>query len=222
MLIACWSAKGGTGTTVVAAALGVLLARSSGAAVVADLAGDVPAVLGLDDRGVPGIAEWLTLGDNAPAGGLALLELPAAQGLTVLPRGSGPLGPPQRAELLAALLSSEPRQVVADCGVLAPGVGTDSGDVPLLVASSASVSLLVIRPCYLAVRRALDAPLRPSGIVLLAEPNRSLTAGDIEDALGVPIRAEVAVDPAIARAVDAGTLLHRVPRALVRGLRAAA
>jgi hypothetical protein len=39
--------------------------------------------------------------------------------------------------------------------------------------------------------------------------------------LGVPVRAEVEVDSAVARAVDAGLLARRVPRGLERALRGA-
>jgi hypothetical protein len=84
------------------------------------------------------------------------------------------------------------------------------------------VSLLVLRPCYLALRRAVAAPFRPSGVVLVREPGRALTRRDVEAVLGVPVRAEVDVDPAIARAVDAGLLTARLPRGLERALRDAA
>ena len=66
MLLACWSVKGGSGTTVVAAALALLLAqRSPAGALLADLAGqeglggDGAAVLGLDEPSSPGLAGWL-------------------------------------------------------------------------------------------------------------------------------------------------------------------
>src|SRR5215831_8592656 len=46
VLVACWSVKGGVGTTVIAAALALLMAgKSPAGAVIVDLAGDVPAVL---------------------------------------------------------------------------------------------------------------------------------------------------------------------------------
>ncbi|MGH9246054.1 MAG: hypothetical protein ACRD29_17400, partial [Acidimicrobiales bacterium] len=60
MLVSCWSTKGGAGTTVVAAALALLLARShADGAVIVDLAGDVPVALGAADRPGPGVADWL-------------------------------------------------------------------------------------------------------------------------------------------------------------------
>jgi hypothetical protein len=90
------------------------------------------------------------------------------------------------------------------------------------VAASATVSLLVLRPCYLALRRAASFPLRPSGVVLVTDGGRSLTAADVEAVLGVPVRAVVDFDPAIATAVDAGSLGARLPRRLQRSLRHAA
>nr|MBO2501138.1 hypothetical protein [Thermoanaerobacterales bacterium] len=57
MLVACWSVKGGVGTSVVAASLALLLARDAApGAVLADLAGDAPAVLGLPEPAGPGVA----------------------------------------------------------------------------------------------------------------------------------------------------------------------
>lgn len=216
MLVACWSAKGGSGTTVVSVALAVLLARSSSSgALLADLGGDVPAVLGLADPSGPGLGEWLTSGETVPADALSRLEIDGPAGLRVLPAGVTGGSPPRRTEVLAAVLAADPRPVVADCGSGPCGTA-------LAVAAAASVSLLVLRPCYLSLRRALQAPLRPSGIILVSEPGRSLGRRDVEDVLGVPVRAVVAIDPAVARAVDAGLLPSRLPRGLERALRHAA
>jgi hypothetical protein len=79
-----------------------------------------------------------------------------------------------------------------------------------------------MRPCYLALRRAQLAPIRPSGVILITEDGRSLTRRDVEEVLGVPVRAEIPNEPAVARAVDAGLLTTRVPRNLERSLRRAA
>jgi hypothetical protein len=59
-------------------------------------------------------------------------------------------------------------------------------------------------------------------VVLVTEPGRALDRGDVERVVGAPVRAEVAVDPAVARAVDAGLLVSRLPRGLERSLRRAA
>jgi MinD-like ATPase involved in chromosome partitioning or flagellar assembly len=215
MLVACWSSKGGSGTTVVAATLAVLLARgTAGGALIADLAGDVPAALGVPDPTGPGVAEWLASGDDVPADALTRLEHPAGDRLRVLPRGEGPLRP-ERAEVLGALLAADHRPVVADCG-------TGPDGAALALAAGATRSILVTRPCFLSLRRALAVALRPSEVVLLSEPGRALTRADVEDCVGAPVIAEVAVDPQVARAVDAGLLATRLPRGLARELSRAA
>jgi hypothetical protein len=215
MLIACWSSKGGAGTTVVAAGLALLLARQSEVgALLVDLAGDGPAALGLPEPDGPGVAEWLRAGNDVPLDALRRLELPVAPGLALLPRGRGTLEPAS-ADVLVALLAADGRPVVADCGSTPDGA-------PLAVAAGATRSVLVTRACYLALRRALDAPLRPSEVVLLVEPRRALTRRDVEDSVGAPVVAEVAVDPLVARAVDAGLLATSLPRGLARELARAA
>ncbi len=215
MLVACWSSKGGSGTTVVAATLALILAEGAPAgALLVDLAGDSPAALGLAEPQGPGLAGWLAAGPDVPADALARLEVDASRGLRLLPRGDGPL-PSPRADVLLALLATDARPVVVDCGA-------EPADVALVVAAGATRSILVTRPCFLSLRRALSAPLRPSEIVLLTEPGRSLTAADVEDCLGAPVVAEISVDPIVARAVDAGLLASRIPRGLARELRRAA
>jgi hypothetical protein len=220
MLVACWSAKGGSGTTVVSAALGLLLARRSAAgATLVDLAGDLPAALGLPEPGGPGVVDWLAAPD-AGAEALGRLETTVTRRLQLVPRGQGDL-PPAGARLVAALTRGVDegapfgRVAVADCGPLV-------SEVALTLASEATLSLLVIRPCYLALRRAVAAPVRPSGVILVGEPARSLRGSDIEDVLGVPVRATVPWDPRIARVVDAGLLGQRMPRPLAASLREAA
>jgi hypothetical protein len=221
MLIACWSPKGGSGTTVIACGLAAVLSRTgrAGAGVLlADLAGDASSVLGLPEPGGPGLAEWLAAGPDVAATALSRLEIEAGPGLALLgwKRPDPDFRPgPGRSEALVDALCADPRAVVADCGTAEHGAG-------LAVAAGAPVSLLVLRPCYLALRRALAAPVRPSGVILVAEPGRSLGRRDVEDVLGVPVRAEVEVDSAVARAVDAGLLARRVPRGLERALRGAA
>jgi MinD-like ATPase involved in chromosome partitioning or flagellar assembly len=215
MLVACWSSKGGSGTTVVAASLALLLARRQPeGAMLVDLAGDAPAALGLAEPDGPGISGWLSAGADVPADALARLEQPAHPGLSLLPRGRGDLRP-DRADVLTALLGSDIRPVVADCGA-------DPRGAALAVAAGATRSVLVTRACFLSLRRALIAPLRPSEVVLRTVPGRSLTRLDVEDCIGAPVVAEVAVDPRVARAVDAGLLAVRLPKALARELAHAA
>jgi hypothetical protein len=226
MLLSCWSAKGGSGTTVVAAALALVLRRTTDHdALIVDLVGDVPAALGVSEPSSRGLADWLAAGADVPADGLARLELPVGDGVTLLPRGDGPLDPAERHGVLASMLSGDPRAVVVDCGRLVGPVGSPGpagAELALDLARGATHSLLVTRACYLSLRRVASAPLRPSGVVLVAEPGRSLDAVDIEHVVGAPVVATVGVEPAVARAVDAGLLGSRLPRGLARALRHAA
>ncbi|HVL26813.1 MAG TPA: hypothetical protein VM390_01605 [Acidimicrobiales bacterium] len=213
MLVACWSPKGGSGTTVAAVLLALCWGRlSPSEVVVADVAGDVPAALGLPEPTGPGLADWLSAAPDVGADALARIEVDVGKGLRLLPsgaRGGGAAGGGARAEALAALLCADPRPVVADCGIADRTPGRQ-------LAAGATLSLAVLRPCYLALRRALAAPVQPSGILLVQEPGRSLQRRDVEDVLGVPVWAEVPLDANLARAVDAGLLSARVPRGVDR------
>jgi len=214
----CWSVKGGSGTTVVAASLAVLLARAPEPGVLlVDLAGDAPAALGLPEPTGLGLADWLAAGSDVPADGLGRLEVAVADRLALLTRGRGPLEPVERVEVLAGILSGEDRSVVIDCGI-PTWTPSGVGDAAAVLAASAVDSLLVTRGCYLALRRLVAAPLRPSGIVLVSEPGRALGRRDVEDVVGSPVVAEVAVEAGVARAVDAGLLGSRLPRGLERAL----
>ncbi|MFM8972286.1 MAG: hypothetical protein ACKOOG_06530, partial [Actinomycetota bacterium] len=60
VLVCFWSPKGGSGTTVTAVAAALVAAREAPVRL-ADLAGDVPAVLGLANDPGPGLTEWMRL-----------------------------------------------------------------------------------------------------------------------------------------------------------------
>lgn len=208
----CWSAKGGVGTTVVAASLALVLSRDR-ASLLVDLRGDAPAALGLPETTGPGVADWLCSPD-ADAAALQRLTTAATDTLRLAPLGSGPtpdrLNP--RWRHLAEALSACGGAVVVDAGTGAP-------PAPLLQA--AEQSLLVTRPCYLALRHAVALDVRPTGIVVLHEPGRALHASDIERAVGAPVVAELPFDPVVARSVDAGLLAARLPRSMAQPLREA-
>ena len=230
MFVACWSAKGGSGTTVVAAALALVLSRSSEeGALAVDLAGDLPAVLGLPEPGGPGLSDWFAAGTSVPFDALGRLEIGVTDGLGLVPRGSGALDPVRRVGALVELLAGDARSVVIDCGTLPPvvepadaGAGDRGGRggtaVGRAVAEAVPESLLVTRPCYLSLRRLVALPLRPTGIVLVTEAGRALGTGDVEQVVGVEVVAEVPIDVAVARAVDAGLLAGRLPPSLARAL----
>jgi MinD-like ATPase involved in chromosome partitioning or flagellar assembly len=205
---AYWSVKGGSGTTVVAACHALLLARCGRDPVMlVDLAGDLAAALGVPERCDAGVCEWLAGGGR---GGLHELATPVDASLSLVSRGASRLcdGGDHGGDLLAAALAQE-ASVVVDCGVPSSGVAR-------AVAAAADRSLLVVRPCYLALRRAVAAPVRPSAVVLVTEPERALGRRDIEEVLGVPVAVEVPLDARIARAVDAGLLASRLPRVFDR------
>ena len=223
MLVSCWSVKGGSGTTVVAASLALMLAKSAPDGVLlVDLGGDVPAVLGMSEPSGPGVAEWLDAGSAVPVEGWGRLEVPATSSVHVIPRGVGPLCSRDRIDVLVGLLANEHRPVVIDCGVVGGAARTDEAEAARACAASATHSLLVVRSCYLAMRRALRSPVHPSGIVLLREVGRSFDGASVQGILGAPVIAEVEHDPAIGRAVDAGLLAGRLPRGLERALQHAA
>jgi hypothetical protein len=77
----------------------------------------------------------------------------------------------------------------------------------------------VIRACYLTLRRAVATTQRSDEIVLVREPGRALTERDIEHAVSSTVTAVIDIDPAIARAVDAGLLAARSPRTAAAALR---
>jgi hypothetical protein len=218
VLIACWSPKGGSGTTVAAALLAIVLGRTTaGGALLADLSGDLPAVLGVPDPTGPGLGDWLAAPAEVGSEALARLEVDVGRSLRLLARGTpvSGAGCAARAEALAAQFAVDSRSIVADCGSAERSPGLE-------LAAGATLSLVVVRPCYLALRRVLAAPVQPTGVVLVDEPDRVLRRWDVEDVLGVPVWAEIPRDPVIARAVDAGLLGARLPRTVEKALERAA
>jgi hypothetical protein len=192
-----------------------MLAARVGGAVLVDLDGDAPAVLGVSEPTGQGVRDWLAL-PTAGSEALARLTRPGTAGVDLVPAGEAPADgwPPGRAAALVDALGAERRPVVVDAGLV-------HGERYEL-AARATQSLLVVRNCYLGLRRAVAVPVRPSGVVLVREPGRSLGRADVEDVLGVPVVASIDLSPDVARAVDAGLLVSRLPRGLERSLRRAA
>lgn len=215
-LLAVWSPKGGSGTSVVAAACSLVLARTAPARL-ADLTGDQPAVLGLGTDPETGLADWLAVGPGAPTEVLERLAVEIGPDLTLLPVGRGPVpARPADADAGAALavaLRDGPPTVV--------DLGTVEGAHRRALLEVADAALIVVRPCYLALRRAvrLEATRRATGVVLVEEPGRALGVREVADVLGRPVVARVPVRDTIARAVDAGVLPARLPEPLERAAR---
>jgi MinD-like ATPase involved in chromosome partitioning or flagellar assembly len=211
MLLTLWSPKGGSGTSVIAAAL-ALVAAGRGETRLADLGGDQPAILGLPPTAPAGggLAGWLRAGPAAPTEALDDLAVPVRPGLSVLVRGSGELDR-ATAEAGAALAVAlrDGFTTVADAGAAAAPAAS-------ALVGVADVALMVLRPCYLALRRAVADPRlgAADGAVLVEEPGRALDAADVAAVLDVPVVGRFPYRADIARAVDAGVLRDRMPAAL--------
>ncbi len=214
MLVALWSPKGGTGTSVLAAACAAVLARQGPCRLV-DLAGDQPGILGLATDPGTGLAEWLATGPDAPPDALDRLAVEVAPGLHLVPSGTRrPLAPRPAAEAgtaLGAALRASDRPCVIDAGRV-------DDPATRMVVEVADASVVVVRGCYLTLRRAVHAPLTPRarGLAFVDEPGRALGPAEARDVLDRPVLTEVPVRPAIARAVDAGVLAVRPPDGLAR------
>ena len=214
MLFALWSPKGGSGTSVLAAACAAALARRGGCRL-ADLGGDLPAILGLGADPDTGIAEWLATGPDAPADALERLAVEVAPGLLLIPPGTPRVLAPAAAAEAGVALGAALQRAEVPCVVDA---GRADAPAARMTVEIADVSVVVLRGCYLGLRRAVNAPLtaRATGIAFVDEPGRSLGASEIRDVLERPVLARVPVRPPIARAVDAGVLAVRPPEPLLR------
>ncbi len=201
--IAFYAAKGGVGTSVVSAAVALLAAQHQPTLLV-DLAGDQPMIFG----SVPpkaSLSDWFRT-DSPHPDSLTRLEHKVGDNLylTAVDR-PGCLPRPDRLRTLAQILGAERRNVVVDLGRRA--------QVGVSLVQASDHCHLVTRPCYLALRAAMGGP-KPDGVVLISEKGRSLQRADVSRALGCGVVAELAVDPVVARAVDAGLLATRFPRSL--------
>ena len=213
MLTVCWSPKGGSGTSVVAAALALQTAARGRDCLLVDLDGDQPALLGQAAPG-EGLTDWLAASAEVPVDALLALEIAVVERLRLLPCGTRrPVElSMDRLALAAALFESSGRQVIVDAG------STWSRGRWW---SSSCGAVMVLRPCYMAALRARQAPDGLTGfdLVVIEEPGRVLSASDIAAAVGATLQVRLPWDPAVARAVDAGLLASRLPRSL-RPLRA--
>jgi hypothetical protein len=215
MLLSFWSPKGGAGTSVFAAACGLVLARHTNIRL-ADFGGDQPGILGVAGEPALGLADWLNTGAQAPAEALDRFEVDVGRGLTLLPRGERCAfdASPEAGAALGVVLANDPRLTIAD-------VGTADTDALRAVVEVSDVSVVVLRDCYLALRRAARTPLvaRAAGLVVVEEEGRALTTGALSDVLNLPVLATVPIRLGISRAVDAGVFASRMPDGLERPAR---
>ena len=133
----CWAAKGGSGTTVVAATIALACPTD---ALLVDLDGELPAVLGLPEPGGQGVADWLA--SEAPPDALDDLTIDVDRTTRLIPRGSAALdrSSPRWSEL-GPWLATRPASVV-DAGSHPP---------PDELLGPDTRNLLVTRACYLAL-----------------------------------------------------------------------
>ena len=168
-IITIHTAKPGQGATVTAAALATLCATAGQRTLLIDAAtGDLAAVLGMPEPDGPGLAEYLT---DLHAPSLDTLAVHIADRLDLLHAGIGGTGP-------------------LDLSII-PG-GCDRYDTVIIDAGTRPVSgcnadatLLVTRPCYLAIRRAIGAANAATGC---RAHQRTRTAEILQRATGIPTR----------------------------------
>ena len=206
MIITVHGAKGGQGTTTVAAALALITARIGSRTLLVDTTGDLPALLATTDPTGPGLTDYL----NPDRTDLAASHVAqtVTENLDLITVGTGPT----------------PTFDTRAYGLLTGGC--DKYDVVIIDTAThanawnrlADRSILVTRPCYLALARAVHQD-RPTDVVVITEPGRALTTTDIEAALGITVTTVIPLDPAIARCIDAGLLNTRLPRTLERAAR---
>jgi cellulose biosynthesis protein BcsQ len=199
------SPKGGTGTSVVAASLAIVSSSSSPTLLV-DLSGDQAAILGLPQPPI-GLSDW--------ANGMTYREFDEIislchDNLYLAPTGTfdfETLNANAWDKLLRALSlkHSEGCNIIVDLG---------RADIPLALRKIVDTCYLVTRPCYLALRRAVDLETAFSGVIVVNEPDRVLTSRDVESVLKLKCVAEIPYTSEISRRVDSGLLKSRLPVAL--------
>lgn len=204
-----WSVRGGAGVSVVAAISAIHAIRDDRDALLVDLDGGLPSILGIAHPEGPGIGEWSQAPSDLPVDALSHLEVPLLPGLSFLTRGAGPVAP-DRVGLLAALLGSDPRTVIVDAGQLA--AAPERADL----ARVAGASILVTAACPAALEHLAGSTSAPSGVVVVHRHVCHGGTAAVARAASAPILAELEHDPALARAVDLGLLGRRLPRRVVR------
>ena len=210
MLMVCWSPKGGSGTSVVSVGLAIAASRLETRTLIVDIGGDVPAILGMSESPI-GLSEWIA---QPSAFDIEELFVDGPAGLKVLPSGSSSL--PDAVSSSWARLGSELHRLSrSGWTVVIDGARNLSPDS---LGPCDVRTLIVVRPCYLSIRRGRLARHRSDGIVFVAEPERVLTPSDVEAVLGTPVVAVVPMRPDISRRIDAGVIAERPPSHLIDAL----
>lgn len=177
-------ARGGQGTTTIAAALALFAADAQPTTLVSADPTATAALLGVP---LPLAGEWAQVTPT----------------LTLTPGSPKPGGP-------------EPATAVTviDAGTSLAGFSSREPADAMAPESGPGERYVVLRgPCYVALATLLASPgPPPDGIIVVAEPGRSLTARDVTDVADIPVVAIVRATPVIARTIDAGLLVARAHR----------
>ena len=193
------SPKGGNCTTVTATAYALLMAANGTHTVLIDLCGDVPAAAGMAEPTTPGINDWLSESSTSDAQTLVTLGTPFDNGLVIVHRGSSFVEGQPRWSDLANAITTLPMNIVIDAGTTF---------LPDELRRAVTHVTMVVKPCYLSLRRA-SRMQRPTQLFVVCEESRALTIKDVGHVLGMPVTCEIPYTPAISRAVDAGMLPSR-------------
>ena len=193
------SPKGGNCTTVTATAYALLMAARGTHTVLIDLCGDVPAAAGMAEPTTPGINDWLSESSTSDAQALVTLGTPFDNGLVIVHRGSSFVEGQPRWSDLANAITTLPMNIVIDAGITF---------LPDELRRAVTHVTMVVKPCYLSLRRA-SRMQRPTQLFVVCEESRALTIKDVGHVLGMPVTCEIPYTSAISRAVDAGMLPSR-------------
>ena len=193
------SPKGGNCTTVTATAYALLMAARGTHTVLIDLCGDVPAAAGMAEPTTPGINDWLSESSTSDAQTLVTLGTPFDNGLVIVHRGSSFVEGQPRWSDLANAITTLPMNIVIDAGTTF---------LPDELRRAVTHVTMVVKPCYLSLRRA-SRMQRPTQLFVVCEESRALTIKDVGHVLGMPVTCEIPYTSAISRAVDAGMLPSR-------------
>ena len=193
------SPKGGNCTTVTATAYALLMAARGTHTVLIDLCGDVPAAAGMAEPTTPGINDWLSESSTSDAQALVTLGTPFDNGLVIVHRGSSFVDGQPRWSDLANAITTLPMNIVIDAGTTF---------LPDELRRAVTHVTMVVKPCYLSLRRA-SRMQRPTQLFVVCEESRALTIKDVGHVLGMPVTCEIPYTSAISRAVDAGMLPSR-------------
>lgn len=197
MMLTLAGAKGGVGTTTVAAACAVTAAHDGADVLLVDAAGNL-----------------------GPSDAACALGIPA--GVPVAWPTEVRAGAGARLEVMRAVDPADIAQGIDDTA--ATVVIVDAGTVDRHEALTSAVDLgrwcVVLRESYLDLARLVltdelgHRSTSSAGMVIVQEPGRALGPTDLEQTLSLPTVARVAVRANVARSVDAGVLGVRCPEHL--------